>query len=52
VQTHEVSRGGPDDLYRWTHDHVFDRSSGAAERGTRLVMWITLAMMVVEISAG
>jgi cation diffusion facilitator family transporter len=52
VQTHEVSRGGPDDLSRWTHDHVFDRSSGAAERGTRLVMWITLAMMVVEISAG
>jgi cation diffusion facilitator family transporter len=52
VQTHEVGPGGPDDLSRWTHDHVFDRSSSAAERGTRMVMWITLAMMVVEITAG
>jgi cation diffusion facilitator family transporter len=41
-----------DDLSHWTHDHVFDEGSQAAERGTRLVMWITAAMMVVEITAG
>ncbi|MCS0588262.1 CDF family Co(II)/Ni(II) efflux transporter DmeF [Massilia norwichensis] len=35
-----------------THDHIFDQGSNAAERGTRLVMWITAAMMVVEIAAG
>ena len=34
------------------HDHVFDQGSNAAERGTRLVMWITAAMMVVEIATG
>lgn len=38
-----------DDL---VHEHIFDQGSNAAERGTRLVMWITLAMMVVEIAAG
>jgi len=36
----------------WIHDHVFDEGSQAAERGTRLVMWITLSAMVVEIVAG
>lgn len=41
-----------DKLSDWTHEHVFDRGSAAAERGTRLVMWITLAMMVIEIFAG
>jgi cation diffusion facilitator family transporter len=41
-----------DDLSHWSHDHVFDEGSQAAERGTRLVMWITAAMMVVEITAG
>lgn len=35
-----------------THDHVFDEGNRAAERGTRAVMWITAAMMVVEILAG
>jgi len=35
-----------------THDHVFDEGNYAAERGTRLVMWITAAMMVIEIVAG
>ncbi len=40
------------DLSRWTHSHVFDPGSHAAERGTRAVMWITAAMMVVEIWAG
>lgn len=34
------------------HDHVFDDSNPTAERSTRIVMWITLAMMVVEIVAG
>jgi cation diffusion facilitator family transporter len=41
-----------DDFSHWIHDHVFDQGSQAAERGTRLVMWITAAMMVVEIAAG
>lgn len=39
-------------LSPWKHEHVFDEGNYAAERGTRLVMWITLAMMVVEIIAG
>lgn len=37
---------------RWSHSHVFDPATRAAEQGTRLVTWITLAMMVVEIAAG
>ena len=41
-----------DDLGDWIHDHVFDEGSENAERSTRLVMWITAAMMVVEIVAG
>ncbi|MEY4749854.1 MAG: hypothetical protein RIQ60_2068 [Pseudomonadota bacterium] len=40
------------DLAEWRHDHVFDGGNIAAERSTRLVMWITAAMMVVEIAAG
>lgn len=40
------------DLSPWTHEHIFDKGSDAAERGTRLVMWITAAMMVIEITAG
>jgi cation diffusion facilitator family transporter len=45
MHTHELSR--------WQHDHVFDKGgSHAAERGTRLVMWITAATMLVEIGAG
>ena len=40
------------DLSPWTHDHVFDAGNLAAERGTRAVMWITAAMMVVEIAVG
>jgi cation diffusion facilitator family transporter len=36
----------------WSHDHQFDSGNLAAERGTRLVMWITAAMMIVEIVAG
>jgi cation diffusion facilitator family transporter len=41
-----------DDLSAWIHDHVFDEGSLVAERGARIVMWITAAMMVVEIIAG
>src|SRR6266849_8251972 len=39
-------------LSDWTHEHVFDKGNYAAERGTRAVMWITAAMMVVEVVAG
>lgn len=35
-----------------THQHVFDEGNLAGEKGTRLVMLITLAMMVAEIIAG
>ncbi len=37
---------------RWSHQHTFHSGNPAAERGTRAVMWITAAMMVVEIIAG
>jgi cation diffusion facilitator family transporter len=40
------------DLADWRHEHVFDTGNKAGERGTRLVMWITAATMVVEIAAG
>mgnify|MGYP000877141568 CR=1 FL=1 len=40
------------DLAAWKHNHIFDTGNPAAEKGTRLVMWITLAMMVIEIVAG
>jgi cation diffusion facilitator family transporter len=40
------------DLSKWIHDHVFDEGSQQAESRTRLVMWITLATMVIEVSAG
>lgn len=41
-----------ENLSRWVHDHVFDSGSDVAERSTSIVMWITAAMMVVEITAG
>ena len=41
-----------EDLSHRIHGHVFDEGSGAAERSTRIVMWITAAMMVIEITAG
>lgn len=43
---------GPHDLSRWTHDHRYAIGNAAAERGTRLVLWITVATMLVEIVAG
>jgi cation diffusion facilitator family transporter len=36
----------------WQHHHNFHRANDAAVRGTRAVMWITLATMVLEITAG
>ncbi len=41
-----------ENLSTWIHDHVFDTGNDAAERSTRVVMWITAVMMVVEIAAG
>lgn len=41
-----------ENLSAWTHEHVFDHGNARAERGTRLVMVITLVMMGVEILAG
>jgi cation diffusion facilitator family transporter len=41
-----------ENLSAWSHHHVFGEDSHAAERSTRAVMWITAAMMVVEIFAG
>jgi cation diffusion facilitator family transporter len=40
------------DLSAWTHSHRFDPGNQAAERGTKMVMWITALMMVIEITAG
>ena len=40
------------DLAEWRHDHQFDTGNIAGERSTRLVMWITAGMMLVEIAAG
>lgn len=41
-----------ENLSGWTHEHVFDTGNDAAERSTRIVMWITAAAMVGEIAAG
>jgi cation diffusion facilitator family transporter len=40
------------DLSRWAHQHRYGIGNAAAERGTRLVLWITFATMLVEIVAG
>lgn len=40
------------DLSAWRHDHAFDAGNLAGERSTRAVMWIAVAMMMVEIAAG
>ncbi|KRG43294.1 cation transporter [Stenotrophomonas panacihumi] len=34
------------------HSHAFDTGNAGAERAARRAMWLTLAMMVVEISGG
>lgn len=36
----------------WSHRHDYAADTSAAERGTRVVLWITLLAMVVEIVAG
>jgi cation diffusion facilitator family transporter len=36
----------------WSHGHTFHEADSSAERGTRAVMWITAAAMVVEIGSG
>ncbi|RQW27261.1 cation transporter [Rhodobacteraceae bacterium CH30] len=41
-----------DQMSRWIHDHVFDSGNVAAERSTRIVMWITAATMLIEVGAG
>jgi cation diffusion facilitator family transporter len=48
MQTDPISHSFEDH----SHDHVFDETNHAAERGTRAVMWISAAMMVVEIVSG
>lgn len=40
------------DVSRWAHQHQYGTGNAAAERGTRVVMWITIATMLVEIIAG
>ncbi len=40
------------DIDRWTHDHAFHDGDTRAERSTWIVMWITVAAMLVEIAAG
>ena len=40
------------DLSAWTPTHQFDPGNRAGERVTRAVMWLTAAMMVLEIAAG
>ncbi len=46
-----MTRAGHD-LSRWTHQHRYRIGNPVAERGTRLVLWITLATMTIEIVAG
>lgn len=41
-----------EDLSAWRHEHVFGDASTGAESRARLVMWITLLTMTVEIIAG
>jgi len=41
-----------EDISTYTHEHVFDLGNPAAERGTRIVMWVTAGMMVVEVVGG
>ena len=42
----------PDDLAPWTHAHDFAGEFQAAEKNTRRVLWLTAAMMVIEIVGG
>jgi len=40
------------DLSAWTHDHRFGADNFRAEKRTRVVLYVTFAMMVLEILAG
>lgn len=40
------------DLSAWQHEHIFDAGNLAGQRGTKIVMWLTAVMMVVEIFCG
>lgn len=42
----------PHDISRWAHQHHYSEGNANAERGTRIVLWITLATMLLEIGAG
>jgi cation diffusion facilitator family transporter len=42
----------PEDLSPWTHGHDFVGEFDAAEKNTRRVLWLTAAMMVIEIAGG
>ena len=41
-----------DDFSPWTHRHDFTGEFDAAEKSTRRVLWLTAAMMVIEIVGG
>ncbi|WP_374408397.1 CDF family Co(II)/Ni(II) efflux transporter DmeF [Hydrogenophaga sp.] len=47
-----ATRPSPSSRPTCPHRHRFDSGNPAAERGTRLVMWLTLVTMAVEIAAG
>lgn len=40
------------ELGKWQHDHRFDSGNESGQRGTTIVAWITVVMMVVEIAVG
>lgn len=40
------------DLGQWRHNHIYDYGNPRAERAAWRVVWITLAVMVLEIGAG
>jgi len=42
----------PDELSQWTHGHDFAGEFQAAEKNTRRVLWLTAAMMAIEIVGG
>ena len=39
-------------LQRWKHSHRFNLEDGHGERNTRRVIFLTLSMMIIEITAG
>lgn len=41
-----------DDLSRWTHSHHYEADTSSSERRTKIVIAITVAMMVAEITGG